>query len=113
MLLFSANTSHLSLIYKIYIISILTAFFVQDKLHTCPVVQELRLSLEAERDSVFNFLFTAVDETMTPAQEAYLDIASYPWCPDIWAITTILAQKNKVTTLAIKLRLHQHVIKSV
>ena len=63
----------------------------------CPAVQELRLSLEAEREAVFNFLFTAVDETLTPSQEALLDMSCYPWCPDIWAITSILAQQQKVS----------------
>ena len=52
--------------------------------------------MELEREAVFNFMFTAVDETLTPAQEAFLDITSYPWCPDIWAITTILDQQSKV-----------------
>lgn len=69
---------------------------MQDKLHACPAVQELRKSLEAEREAVFNFLFTAVDDTLTPAQEAYLDVQSYPVCPDIWEITNLLAQKRKV-----------------
>lgn len=69
----------------------------QEKLHSCPAVLELRKSLEAEREAVFYFLFTAVDETLTPAQEAYLDIRSYPWCPDIWAISELMAERRKVS----------------
>ena len=70
--------------------------YSQDKLHSCPAVSELRKSLEAEREAVFNFLFTAVDDTLTPAQEAFLDIQSYPFCPDIWELTNLLAQRRKV-----------------
>lgn len=70
---------------------------LQEKLHSCPAVLELRKSLEAEREAVFYFLFTAVDETLTPAQEAYLDIRSYPWCPDIYAISELMAERRKVS----------------
>lgn len=69
---------------------------LQEKMHTVPAVLELRKSLEAEREAIFNFLFTAVDDTLTPSQEAFLDIQSYPFCPDIWEITNLLAQRRKV-----------------
>ena len=72
--------------------------YEQEKLHSCPASLELRKSLEAEREAVFYFLFSAVDETLTPAQEAYLDIRSYPWCPDIWAISELMAERRKVWT---------------
>ena len=44
----------------------------------------------------FNFLFTAVDDTLTPAQEAYLDMSCYPWSPSIWELSNLLSQKRKV-----------------
>lgn len=59
-------------------------------------MQNLRKSLEAEREAVFIFIFTTLDETLTPAQEAFLDIESYPFCPDIWEMANLLAQRRRV-----------------
>ena len=33
-------------------------------------------------------------QTLTPVQEAQLDVACYPWCPDIWNVASILAAKH-------------------
>lgn len=30
-------------------------------------------------------------QTLTPLQEAQLETASYPWCPDIWQLVTAVA----------------------
>ena len=81
---------------------------VQDGLHSCPAVLELRKSLEAEREVVLNFLFTAMDEVLTPAQESYLDIRSYPWCPDIWAIVQLMAERRKVAATLHKYSVNKH-----
>ena len=35
---------------------------VQEQLFRCQAVADLRKSLQAERDAVFDFLFTAVDD---------------------------------------------------
>ena len=35
-----------------------------------------------------------LSQTLTPVQEAQLDVACYPWCPDIWNIASILAAKH-------------------
>lgn len=71
--------------------------FPQEGLASSPVAEELWQSLEAEREAVLNFLFFTLDEALTPAQEAYLDINSYPWHPDIWAIVECLAERRKVS----------------
>ncbi|KAK9812465.1 hypothetical protein WJX73_002038 [Symbiochloris irregularis] len=67
----------------------------KEQLFRCRPVADLRKSLQAERDAVFDFLFTAVDDTLTPRQEAYLDVQSYPFCPDIWQMACILASKRR------------------
>ena len=33
-------------------------------------------------------------QTLTPVQEAQLDVACYPWCPDVWNLASILAAKH-------------------
>lgn len=34
-------------------------------------------------------------QTLTPRQEAYLDVQSYPFCPDVWQMACILASKRR------------------
>lgn len=34
-------------------------------------------------------------QTLTPRQEAFLDVQSYPFCPDIWQMTSLLATKKR------------------
>ncbi|KAF8070905.1 COG8 [Scenedesmus sp. PABB004] len=55
--------------------------------HTVAAVQGMVGNLSAEREAVVAFLHTVVDEVLTPQQEGQLEAASYPWCPDVWALT--------------------------
>ncbi|KAI8470482.1 MAG: hypothetical protein J3K34DRAFT_420654 [Monoraphidium minutum] len=60
-----------------------------------PAVQALVTNLAAERGAVLAFLHRVVDETLTPLQEAQLDAASYPWCPDVWQLVTATAAATR------------------
>ncbi|KAK9828978.1 hypothetical protein WJX72_003179 [[Myrmecia] bisecta] len=62
----------------------------KDKWHSCPAVQRLQMNFGEERAAVFTFLFSVCDETLTLQQEAILDAAAYPWCPDVWQICSVL-----------------------
>ena len=41
--------------------------------------KQLRDSLELEREAVLDFLYTVVDSTFHPWQEAAADLYSHPW----------------------------------
>ena len=34
-------------------------------------------------------------QTLTPIQEAQLDVACYPWCPDLWHFASLLAGSHE------------------
>ncbi|KAK9801900.1 hypothetical protein WJX73_010797 [Symbiochloris irregularis] len=57
-------------------------------------VKRLHQSLEDEREAVLDFLYKAIDDCLTPAQEAYLDCSSCPWWPDLWHMTGLLAAQK-------------------
>ncbi|KAK9818695.1 hypothetical protein WJX74_008215 [Apatococcus lobatus] len=63
--------------------------------HLCSSVQQLQRNFGQEREAVFQFLFTFCDEMLTAQQEARLEAASFPWCPDFWEMTNLLAAKHK------------------
>ena len=41
-------------------------------------------------------MYALLDEILTPLQEAYLETCCYPWCPDFWEISNVLAEAHKV-----------------
>eukprot|EP00891_Asterochloris_glomerata_P001785 jgi/Astpho2/1785/Aster-x0495 len=63
----------------------------QEEWPQCPSVQQLQKNLGQERAAVFTFMYSTCDETLTSVQEAILDTESYPWAPDIWQISCLLA----------------------
>jgi hypothetical protein len=34
-------------------------------------------------------------QTVSPQQEAFLDLSSHPWCADVWAIADLLAEGRR------------------
>ncbi|KAK9809610.1 hypothetical protein WJX73_007424 [Symbiochloris irregularis] len=62
---------------------------------TCQAAKDLQASLEEERLAVLDFLYAAVDNTLTAAQEAHLDVHSYPWYPCIWHMSCLLTARAR------------------